>query len=126
MAASSVVARRPVLYPAKNSQPRRSPPSRCFTLARRISGFRGIRTFIPAAVSSSNLANSTSLFAVDESFLDCSMLGRRKKVAVLVSGGVDSSVALRLLHAAGHACTAFYLKIWFQVFSVSFNSCPPS
>ncbi|KAL0715408.1 hypothetical protein Bca4012_064730 [Brassica carinata] len=36
------------------------------------------------------------------------------RVAVLLSGGVDSSVALRLLHAAGHSCTAFYLKIWFQ------------
>jgi tRNA U34 2-thiouridine synthase MnmA/TrmU len=40
-------------------------------------------------------------------------------VAVLLSGGVDSSVALRLLHAAGHSCTAFYLKIWFQVHTLS-------
>ena len=29
-------------------------------------------------------------------------------------GGVDSSVALRLLLAAGHKCTAFYLQIWMQ------------
>ncbi|KAG5566266.1 hypothetical protein RHGRI_002014 [Rhododendron griersonianum] len=42
------------------------------------------------------------------------MPNKRLKVAVLLSGGVDSSVALRLLHAAGHSCTAFYLKIWFQ------------
>ncbi|KAH9622403.1 hypothetical protein KSS87_007586 [Heliosperma pusillum] len=33
-------------------------------------------------------------------YLSCSMPGRNLKVAVLVSGGVDSSVALRLLHAA--------------------------
>lgn len=50
-----------------------------------------------------------------EPYLSCSIPNKRLKVAVLLSGGVDSSVALRLLHAAGHACTAFYLKIWFQV-----------
>lgn len=50
-----------------------------------------------------------------EPYLSCSMPHKRLRVAVLVSGGVDSSVALRLLHAAGHSCTAFYLKIWFQV-----------
>lgn len=58
-------------------------------------------------------------FSVDP-YLSCSMPGRRLKVALLLSGGVDSSVALRLLHAAGHSCTAFYLKIWFQVFCLSF------
>jgi asparagine synthetase B (glutamine-hydrolysing) len=46
------------------------------------------------------------------------------RVAVLVRGGVDSSVALRLLHAAGHRCTAFYLKIWFQVCAAEFVSQP--
>lgn len=47
------------------------------------------------------------------------------KVAVLLSGGVDSSVALRLLHAAGHSCTAFYLKIWFQEdFENFWSECP--
>lgn len=48
-------------------------------------------------------------------YLSCCMPHQRFRVAVLLSGGVDSSVALRLLHAAGHSCTAFYLKIWFQV-----------
>ncbi|KAK3269998.1 hypothetical protein CYMTET_21583 [Cymbomonas tetramitiformis] len=33
-------------------------------------------------------------------------------VAVLLSGGVDSSVAMRLLQGAGHHCTAFYLQIY--------------
>ena len=40
--------------------------------------------------------------------------GAKLKVAVLLSGGVDSSVALTLLQAAGHDCVAFYLQIWFQ------------
>jgi tRNA U34 2-thiouridine synthase MnmA/TrmU len=31
-------------------------------------------------------------------------------VAVLLSGGVDSSVALNLVAAAGHKVTAFYLQ----------------
>ncbi|KAG9449453.1 hypothetical protein H6P81_009418 [Aristolochia fimbriata] len=48
-------------------------------------------------------------------YLSCSMPEKQLKVAVLLSGGVDSSVALRLLHAAGHSCTAYYFKIWFQV-----------
>lgn len=47
--------------------------------------------------------------------LQCAKEDEKLRVAVLLSGGVDSSVALRLLKAAGHHCTAFYLKIWFQV-----------
>lgn len=35
-------------------------------------------------------------------------------IAVLVSGGVDSSVALSLLKQQGHSVTAFYLKIWLE------------
>ncbi|XP_028062139.1 uncharacterized protein LOC114265518 [Camellia sinensis] len=57
--------------------------------------------------------------------LSCSMPNQNLKVAVLLSGGVDSSVALRLLHAAGHSCTAFYLKIWFQEdFENFWSECP--
>ncbi len=36
------------------------------------------------------------------------------KVAVLVSGGVDSSLAAHLLKEQGHDVTAFYLKIWLE------------
>jgi len=36
------------------------------------------------------------------------------KIAVLASGGVDSSVALKLLKDQGHDVTAFYLKIWLE------------
>eukprot|EP00891_Asterochloris_glomerata_P002989 jgi/Astpho2/2989/Aster-x1107 len=47
------------------------------------------------------------------------------KVAVLLSGGVDSSLALHLLKAAGHNVTAFYLKIWFQDdFENFWSQCP--
>ncbi|XP_010519263.1 PREDICTED: uncharacterized protein LOC104798769 [Tarenaya hassleriana] len=60
-----------------------------------------------------------------EPHLSCSMPERRLRVAVLLSGGVDSSVALRLLRAAGHSCTAFYLKIWFQEdFENFWSECP--
>ncbi|CAH9090328.1 unnamed protein product [Cuscuta epithymum] len=63
---------------------------------------------------------------VDPKYLSCSLPDKSPlKLAVLVSGGVDSSVALRLLHAAGHSCTAFYLKIWFQEdFENFWSECP--
>ena len=51
--------------------------------------------------------------------------GKRLKIAVLLSGGVDSSVALTLLKAAGHDCVAFYLQIWFQEdFRNYWDQCP--
>ena len=46
----------------------------------------------------------------------------RLKIALLLSGGVDSSLALKLLLAAGHDVTAFYL----QVPSFALSSCPGS
>ena len=46
------------------------------------------------------------------------------KIAVLVSGGVDSSVALHLLKEQGHDCTAFYLKIWLEDELASLGTCP--
>lgn len=42
------------------------------------------------------------------------LYGKNMNGAVLVSGGVDSSVALRLLQREGHSLTAFYLKIWLE------------
>ncbi|MBP7854544.1 tRNA 2-thiouridine(34) synthase MnmA [Candidatus Babeliales bacterium] len=47
-----------------------------------------------------------------------------KKIAVLVSGGVDSSVALALLKQQGHDLTAFYLKIWLEDELSYLGSCP--
>jgi tRNA-specific 2-thiouridylase len=46
------------------------------------------------------------------------------KIAVLVSGGVDSSVALQLLKNEGHDLTAFYLKIWLEDELAHLGSCP--
>ena len=46
------------------------------------------------------------------------------KIAVLLSGGVDSSVALRLLKNEGHQLTAFYLKIWLQDEFSFLGECP--
>ena len=38
----------------------------------------------------------------------------KEEVAVLLSGGVDSSVALRRLQEQGHKVRAFYLRIWLE------------
>lgn len=47
------------------------------------------------------------------------------KIAVLLSGGVDSSVALRLLAAERrHELTAFYLKIWLEDDFAFLGDCP--
>lgn len=46
------------------------------------------------------------------------------KIAVLLSGGVDSSVALRLLKDQGHDLTAFYLKIWLEDDLSFLGKCP--
>lgn len=46
------------------------------------------------------------------------------KIAVLISGGVDSSVALRLLQDAGHQLHAFYLKIWLEEELSFLGECP--
>ena len=37
-----------------------------------------------------------------------------EEVAVLLSGGVDSSVALHQLLSSGYRCRAFYLRIWLE------------
>jgi tRNA-specific 2-thiouridylase len=49
---------------------------------------------------------------------------KKMKVAVLVSGGVDSSVALKLLKDQGHDVTAFYLKIWLEDELSYLGDCP--
>ena len=46
------------------------------------------------------------------------------KTAVLVSGGVDSAVALHILATAGRPVTAFYIKIWLEDEVAHLGSCP--
>lgn len=45
------------------------------------------------------------------------------KIAVLASGGVDSTVALHLLKEQGHDVTAFYLKVWMED-DTGWGDCP--
>lgn len=47
-----------------------------------------------------------------------------QKIAMLLSGGVDSSVALARLVAEGHDVTAFYLKIWLEDDLAFLGECP--
>lgn len=46
------------------------------------------------------------------------------KTAVLVSGGVDSAVALHMLASSGRPVTAFYIKIWLEDELAHLGSCP--
>jgi tRNA-specific 2-thiouridylase len=46
------------------------------------------------------------------------------KIAMLLSGGVDSSVALSLLKQQGYNVTAFYLKIWLEDELAFLGDCP--
>jgi len=47
------------------------------------------------------------------------------QIAVLLSGGVDSSVALSLLKQQGHEPSAFYLKVWLEdELESTLGSCP--
>ena len=46
------------------------------------------------------------------------------RIAHLLSGGVDSSVALKLLIDAGHDVTCFYIKIWLEDELASLGACP--
>ena len=78
----------------------------------------------PLLTSTSSYAPNSSSSATNHPQVHVQGQGRLK-VAVLLSGGVDSSLALRLLLAAGHDCTAFYLQIWFQEdFRNTWDSCP--
>ena len=52
------------------------------------------------------------------------MSQRRERIAVLLSGGVDSALALALLSEAGHRLTAFYLKIWLEEELAFLGDCP--
>lgn len=49
---------------------------------------------------------------------------RQDEVAVLLSGGVDSSLALQLLKDQGVPVRAYYLKIWLEDEVAHLNECP--
>lgn len=58
-------------------------------------------------------------------FENINNIDKDTKIAVLVSGGVDSSVALSLLKEQGYTnITAFYLKIWLEDELSFLGTCP--
>jgi len=61
---------------------------------------------------------------IKELFLYVKVGLKTVKIAVLLSGGVDSSVALALLKGQGHDVKAFYLKIWLEDELSFLGSCP--
>ena len=46
------------------------------------------------------------------------------KIALLLSGGVDSAVSLNLLKREGHDLTAFYIKVWLEDELAYLGNCP--
>ena len=47
-----------------------------------------------------------------------------QKIAILLSGGVDSALCLALLKETGYEVDAFYLKIWLEEELDSLEHCP--
>lgn len=66
---------------------------------------------------------TTTIYDDDNSSL-ISLKSHSDEVAVLLSGGVDSSVALKLLLNQGYKVRAFYLKIWLEDELAHLNECP--
>lgn len=80
----------------------------------------GSATAIASSSSSSNRVMLEAAGALTGPAVD----PRGAEVAVLLSGGVDSSVALQLLREQGHTVRAFYLKIWLEDEVAHLNECP--
>jgi len=55
---------------------------------------------------------------------DFESIPKDQEIALLLSGGVDSSVALGLLKNAGYNVKAYYLKIWLEDELTHLGSCP--
>ncbi|MBL4587809.1 tRNA 2-thiouridine(34) synthase MnmA [Candidatus Babeliales bacterium] len=51
-------------------------------------------------------------------------MNKKTKIAFLISGGVDSSLALQLLHQENVEIKAFYLKIWLEDELSFLGNCP--
>ena len=69
-----------------------------------------------SGLAGSSGSSGSSWSALFKSDYNIELEGRdtSDEVAVLLSGGVDSSVALKLLQLQGHRVRAFYLKIWLE------------
>lgn len=98
-----------------------------FVSPSRANGFASMMNVIKQQVSDQAAGRKTEINdpALAESSLDkWSGKGGADEVAVLLSGGVDSSVALRLVQEAGMKPRAFYLKIWLEDELAHLNECP--
>jgi tRNA-specific 2-thiouridylase len=82
----------------------------------RLNGFQNILRTIQQAIGSMSTNNQNN----EANNPSC----KKDEVAVLLSGGVDSSVALRLLQEQGHKVRAYYLKIWLEDELAHLNQCP--
>lgn len=83
-----------------------------------------LRSFVDCA-SEDTLQHPSQLPDDRQVLQGCESVRAPLNVAVLLSGGVDSSFALHLLKRAGHNVQAFYLQIWFQEdFRNYWDSCP--
>lgn len=90
----------------------------------RLNGFVNMVTLVQTQLR--KLVNSDSI-AINSSTEDNSPSlrdSRQDEVAVLLSGGVDSSVALKLLLLQGYKVRAYYLKIWLEDEVAHLNECP--
>jgi tRNA-specific 2-thiouridylase len=56
--------------------------------------------------------------------LDYDNIAKDQEISLLLSGGVDSSVALGLLKNAGYKVRAYYLKIWLEDELTHLGQCP--
>jgi asparagine synthetase B (glutamine-hydrolysing) len=97
----------------------------CFLPATRVAGFQNIIRSIQSVLAQS-LSNSTTAEFASSSLSSAVLDEKSQEVAVLVSGGVDSSVALQLLVNQGFKVRAYYLKIWLdeEVSHLNLKQCP--
>jgi sulfur transfer protein SufE len=103
----------------------RSLEADCFLPATRVSGFQNVIKTVQSILMRSRLNPETS--PTPAISLSASVLVEKvNEVAVLVSGGVDSSVALQLLVNQGVKVRAYYLKIWLdeEVSHLNLDHCP--
>jgi hypothetical protein len=89
------------------------------------SDLRGDKKADGAVLATDHLLNGTPPVPVVQQQLQVQVQDPRSgEVALLLSGGVDSSVALQLLLEQGHRVRAYYLKIWLEDELAHLNSCP--
>lgn len=92
----------------------------------RMMGLTSIIDFVQSTLEKSLSRERKEGFSnSDKDLMEGRWTGRQgEDVAVLLSGGVDSSVALRRVQESGARPHAFYLKIWLEDELAHLGSCP--